>query len=274
MKQSTYRIVTTFNADLHQWGVHMLSTLIAGMPSEINISAIVEHSDLIEIPEHLTDRISLSEFNESCPKFKGFTENLSSNAKEKSRDGFRFDVARFAHKIFAIASVYNLMSEDILIWMDADISMNKKLPLSALAHWLPEPHLFSYLGRHHLANDPTFSKTSYPECGYMMFRRHQTTEAFINRLIDIYLTNSFENHTEWHDSYLIHDTLQEFQAYDQTFGFDICSLGLIPLAKKDHVFIGSVLGGYMDHFKGNRKANRKSPELAERERFLQLIASR
>ena len=107
-----------------------------------------------------------------------------------------------------------------------------------------------------------------------MFRRHQTTEAFISTLVDIYVTNSFENHTEWHDSYLIQDTLQAFQASDHNFGFDICSLGLVPLAKKDHVFIASVLGGYMDHLKGNRKANLKSPELAERERFLQLIASR
>ena len=274
MRTNTYRAVTTFNAASHPWGATMLSSAIINLPEEVKISGIVERSDLVSVPNQYKTRMELLEFEDSCPTFKKFTDNIPETVKERAKKSFRFDVARFAHKIFAISSVYNRMNEDILIWMDADISVHKKLPLSALDHWLPEPHLFSYLGRHHLANDPAFSKTSYPECGYMMFRRHQATKAFIDKLINIYVTNLFENHTEWHDSYLIHDTLQELQVTDQTFGFDICSLGLIPLTKKDHVFIASVLGGYMDHFKGNRKANRKSPELAERERFLRLIAPR
>ena len=69
---------------------------------------------------------------------------------------------------------------------------------------------------------------------------------------DLYKNDTIFKELEWHDSYLFWQILKRV-APDQ--GVDI---GKGAGAKGHHVFINSVLGGYIDHMKGKRKVKGKS----------------
>ena len=73
---------------------------------------------------------------------------------------------------------------------------------------------------------------------------------------------------EWHDSYVFWHTTKE---YRHKLGAKVHDIGYKTGVKGHHVFVNSVLGQYIDHFKGDRKSDKKSraddirktPELKE-----------
>ena len=69
---------------------------------------------------------------------------------------------------------------------------------------------------------------------------------------DLYISDKIFKELEWHDSYVFWQCVKRIAPND---GVDI---GKGAGAKGPHVFINSVLGGYIDHMKGKRKVLGKS----------------
>lgn len=69
---------------------------------------------------------------------------------------------------------------------------------------------------------------------------------------DLYVKDTIFKELEWHDSYVFWQCVKRIAPND---GVDI---GKGAGAKGHHVFINSVLGGYVDHMKGKRKVLGKS----------------
>ena len=69
---------------------------------------------------------------------------------------------------------------------------------------------------------------------------------------EMYIHDTIFKELEWHDSYLFWQCVKRIAPAD---GQDI---GKGAGAKGHHVFINSVLGGYIDHMKGKRKVKGKS----------------
>ena len=119
----------------------MLSTACSHLGALFNILAISEHANLISVPEILKEKLLVREFNETCPDFEKFSKNLTEEIISKGKNNYRFDVKRFAHKIFAIHSAYHMTESEVLIWVDADVKFLKNIEQKALEKWLPE-HAF------------------------------------------------------------------------------------------------------------------------------------
>jgi hypothetical protein len=68
----------------------------------------------------------------------------------------------------------------------------------------------------------------------------------------MYKNDTIFNELEWHDSYVFWQVLKRTAP---EHGVDI---GKGAGAKGHHIFINSVLGAYVDHMKGKRKAKGKS----------------
>lgn len=243
----------------------MLSSALKQLGDHFDLLAIVEHPELLKYPDSVRDKLKILDFSEACPDFSTFSENLAPELINKASTSYRFDVKRFAHKIFAIDSAYNQTENQILVWVDSDVTFLRNIEELTLRRWLPDEAHLSFLGRYHLG---ARSNVRYPECGFMMFRRSFWTSDFINSFKKLYTLGGFAYHKEWHDSYLFMDLIDQTKAVERKKAFNISELGLIPLSDQTHVFIASELGAFMDHFKGSRKSLGESPELKERRSFL------
>ena len=69
---------------------------------------------------------------------------------------------------------------------------------------------------------------------------------------NLYIQDTIFKELEWHDSYVFWQCVKRIAPND---GVDI---GKGAGAKGHHVFVNSVLGQYIDHFKGKRKLHKTS----------------
>ena len=121
--KNLFSAVTTFNLDKHPYGVEMVDSFFLNWPEEVKLTAFVENSARIDdaIVKH---KITFKEYHQHIPKYKKFLDNFKD--KEKYTDDFRFNVFRFAFKVYAIDQALKHVKTKYLIWLDADIKLIKK----------------------------------------------------------------------------------------------------------------------------------------------------
>ncbi len=159
----------------------------------------------------------------------------------KPTTDYRMDACRFAHKVAAIQMAFYSGRSDSLIWMDADCVTHA--PVSR--KWLTD-----LVGRSDVAYLPRARK--YSECGFMVFRRKEATERFIENLVEIYKSDELFTLAEWHDSWA-------FDEVRKRLGASIRYASLSGTANiTAHPLINGPLGSRLDHCKGARKINGRS----------------
>lgn len=177
---------------------------------------------------------------------KDFTE-LKEFSAWKARHLFykppdwRFDVVRFAHKVFAIHdALYDY--DGIGVWLDADVVTHKKIPKGLIEKQVEGVYVAHY-GRTGL----------YTETGLVIFDcSHKQHKQFLNTWKDWYLSGRFRKGPQWHDC----------------IGFDLAlkqtGVPAFNLSgehhKSMHPMSVTELGKYLDHCKGARKDLGYSPE--------------
>ena len=255
-----FAVVTTFDTQKHPYGINFISSFLEYWPAEAKLFALLENHQLVQVdnPE-LVSRLEILSFEEECPDYKKFKELFGPFNRT---DTYRLDAIRFAHKIYTLFYAFeNLTSFDRVIWCDADIITLKDLPIELLKQISPEESHWSYLGRDFLSNP----NLNYPECGLMVFNpHHKNFDHTLNAMRMLYDQGKVINLREWHDSFAFYVIDQFISNFAGKTSFDITNLGMVPLDKPQHVFIASVLGEFMDHFKGNRKKEQRSPEMLDR----------
>lgn len=200
-----------------------------------------ENPDLVAFKtRHKNDPVANGEITE-IPG--GVRRNPNAGKNDKGKGSYLWDAVRFSHKTFAVDHAVKNIDTDYVLWLDADTYTFKSISKNFVTGLLPEDKLVNFLGR----------GEKYPECGWVCYnRRHPKINEFMKSWTGLYINNTIFKELEWHDSYLFWQILKRI-APDQ--GVDI---GKGAGAKGHHVFINSVLGGYIDHMKGKRKVKGKS----------------
>jgi len=173
---------------------------------------------------------------------------------DKNNDSFLWDAVRFSNKVFCIVNaVRNSDGYDYVVWLDADTFTFRPVPLDFFPSLLLKETMLTYLGREH----PTLGDGGvYPECGFVGYNlAHPEIQNFVTDWEKLYNTGDVFNILEWHDSYVFWHLSKIYRTEKNILVNDI---GYWKGVKGHHVFVNSVLGQYIDHFKGKRKLAKTS----------------
>ena len=256
--KNTFSAVTTFNLKKHPFGVEMIESFFLNWPEEIKLTAFIEGSKVIDSSK-VKHKIVVKEFHDNIPEYQQFCERYKE--KRPLTDDFRFNVFRFAHKVYAIASALKNVKTKYLIWLDSDIKTHKKMPLGFLNSLVDNSCYLSYLGREHVS----IKHLTYSECGFLIFNTdHFIHSEFWKNMMEMYEEGKLFQEKEWHDSYIFDVVRKNLEKNKRIKNINISDMGLTDIKSEDHVFVSSVLGEFMDHKKGNRKQSKWSRELLYR----------
>ena len=243
----TLSVFTSWHpAGYNKYGQQFIQGYNNCWPKEVPLTIYAED----HVPETNGDaRITVLDQRETLPDLKAWQERHKDNPhahgwnKDKTKKSFLWDASRFANKVFALWHFAETCNTDIFIWCDGDVRTHTPMTLEFLQSISPdENQLATYLGR-----------KTWPECGWMMFnRRHPKFQEMMEQWRWIYESDDIFEHVESHDSFIFGELVEDYKAV----GVEFKDLGS-PKAG-GHIFINSVLGGYMDHLKGYRKEVGKS----------------
>jgi hypothetical protein len=173
----------------------------------------------------------------------GVRRDPTAGKNDKGKGSYLWDAVRFSHKTFAVDHAIKTIDADYILWLDADTYTFRKITTEFVVGLLPNNKLVNFLGR----------GNKYPECGWVCYnKRHPKITEFMKYWTNLYINDTIFKELEWHDSYLFWQCVQRIVP---EHGVDI---GKGAGAEGHHVFINSVLGGYIDHMKGKRKILGKS----------------
>ncbi|MBB3454486.1 hypothetical protein FHT86_002785 [Rhizobium sp. BK313] len=250
-EQLRHVVVTTFHEKGYRdYGKKCIETFLKYWPKDISLLVYAEDVHV----EEKDRRLQIFDHNETLPRLLKFRKKFAQNPPANGlrplgnsfeRD-FRWDAIRFSNKVFAVADAirrYRTLA-DQLIWLDADTVTHRDIPRGLVDKIAPRGNqLASYLNRR-----------IYPECGWVGYNlRHQEILTFVERFECTYTSGYFLTLKESHDSFVFWKIAQQMEQDDEAVFKRLGSN-----RTKSHVFINSILGGYMDHLKGDRKAAGKS----------------
>lgn len=250
-QQLRHVVVTTFHEKGYRdYGKRCIETFLEHWPADIELLVYAEDVDV----EERDSRLHVLDHGEVLPHLlefrNAFAGNPLANGVRSSggvlKRDYRWDAVRFSNKVFAVTDAirrYRTLA-DQLIWLDADTVTHRDIPRSLVDRIAPRgKQLAAYLNR-----------SIYPECGWVGYNlRHPEILTFAERFERTYTSGYFLAMKESHDSFVFWKIVQQMeQDREAKFKF------LGSNRTKSHVFINSVLGGYLDHLKGDRKAAGKS----------------
>ena len=155
--------------------------------------------------------------------------------------GFEWEAVRFSHKSFSIFHAAQHCSSDVLFWIDADVFVFADVPRAFLELLMPADCLVSYLGRPKLS-----------ECGFVGYNlRHPAIRPFLADFEALYTRDTLFSLRRGTDDGHAFDVLR--RRYERR-GCRTHDIAAGAGREGGHVFVNSVLGRYMDHLKGDRKA--------------------
>jgi hypothetical protein len=155
---------------------------------------------------------------------------------------FRFDAARFGLKVFAIQMAVSSVGRGRLFWLDADVVTFAHVPPTLLEETLPTSFALSCLDR-----GPDY----HSECGFVGYNLDDPqTVPFLSAFLSLYETDAVMKLPEWHDSWVFDHVRRAMRVPTHC----------IPHRSRSHPFANSALSAYMDHVKGCRKAQGRTPK--------------
>lgn len=249
-----YAAVTTFSPHgYEQYGRRFLESYVKHWPKDVPIYVYHEgHTVEAFVSGNPSCGLPSISSNGYDPKNEFLTDprihwiNLSDDKdraafmgrhKDDSKD-YRFQIVRFAHKIWALTDPNRIETVDTenWIWLDADIETLDTVDEEFLSNVCPAGFRGSYLGRvdwHH------------SECGFVSYSRDHGGIAFLSELREIYKSDKILEFDEHHDSFIF-DKIKKGWWYNISDG-----------VRGMHVFDDSILGKKMKHYKGPlRKAGK------------------
>lgn len=160
------------------------------------------------------------------------------------RAQYRWDAVRFAHKSYAIFDAARRTDADLLIWIDADTRFFADVDMAELAALAPPGSAVSCLRR-----------PQHTESGFVVYNlRHGETRRLLQEFEEMYTKDLFLAEREYNDAYLF----DVVRARAEARGAHVHDIADGAGWQASHVLINSRLGRFMDHMKGNRKAEGKS----------------
>ena len=249
-------VVTTFHkAGYDTYGKRMIETFLKNWPSEVTLYVYAENCLVAESAPNLI----VKDLIESSPELKSFktiwkdvpkangdvTNDPVRSQRKDSGKGFKWDAVRFAHKVYSIFACARESNSDILLWMDADTICHSSITILDLERLCPADRDICFLGR----------RGKYTECGlYALNLQKPAAQLFLSRFQQYYddAENGIFTLEEWHDSYV-------FDAVRKTVAMNELDWSSHLISGEGHPLINSEWGAWLDHLKGGRKNQGRSP---------------
>lgn len=171
---------------------------------------------------------------EPTPHWRPKDRRIFANTGEAA---WRWDALRFFKQcIIPDAASKELPDGDVLVWLDADIVTFADVPADLLDKLLGRADI-CYLGRNKGA-----------EIGFWAVRLNPDSRKFLAELSAMYLEDRVFGLPQWHSAFAFdHVRLQCQRA-------GLAAKDLTP-GGRDHVFVVSPIGRWLDHLKGSRRKN-------------------
>lgn len=168
------------------------------------------------------------------------------------KDSYLWNAVKFSYKVSCVTHAVKTYTDyDYVIWLDDDTFTFRDIPIDFIKSICPDDTLVTYLDRE---NDRGSNK--YPECGLVCYNmKHSMVQNFVSDWEQLYFTAQIFDLLEWHDSYVFWHLTKE---YRQKKDAKVHDIGYSKGVKGHHVFVNSILGQYIDHFKGDRKDAKSS----------------
>ena len=226
-----FSVVTTFNKKgFDAFGKEMIISFDKFWSKDIALNVYYEDMNLPDI--ETSNRIFFSSFNEEVKKWYKFQSNFFLRELNKPdspiNSFYKYSAIKFAHKIYAIEKQLEKNFSEYLIWLDSDVITFKKIENSFI--------------------DTLVDNN-------LLYQKLETNKIFWKRMMEMYDQGKLFDQNEWHDSYILDVVRLELEKKSLK-NINISLMGLRwvdPL----YIFDNSVLGEFMNHFKGKRKVNIK-----------------
>jgi len=251
-----YTVCTTFNADGYEkYGRRMIQTFLQTWPAEVTLVVYAESCVVAETaPNLVVHNIgivdALTTFKsiwQRVPKATGNVQDDPVRSKRKDAGkGFKWDAVRFAHKVYSIFHCARSISTNWLLWMDADTVCHSAITVTDLDRLCPQDRDLCFLGR----------RGKYSECGlYAMNLANTDTKTFLQKFQRMYDDSESGIFTldEWHDSYVFDAVRKQCNLKELDWSGHL-------ITGEGHPLINSEWGAYLDHLKGARKKQGRSPQ--------------
>jgi hypothetical protein len=225
----TYRFVTSMSqAGYNQYGKAFLDSFLENCPYPLTV--------------YTEDPLEDERFPVKSLKFDEEWKAFYARCDDPS--DYRWQAGRFSKKIFAVTD-YRLRLSDWLIWIDADVVIEKPITDDFLKVACPDDRTGSYLGR---------EDWHHSECGWVAYNLSRDGGSFLDAFRHCYTSGAIFRHLEWHDSYIF-DRIRESGTYKW---FNLSS-GVPGM----HVWDGCILGQCMKHLKGPLRKKGATAEVPE-----------
>lgn len=261
-------VVTTFHPEGYSlYGKRFLESFAKHVDKRIKLLVYAENIS----PENPDPtRIEIIDAKKSLSKLNAFKERWKDNPKangippdeikrKRPRDwnkAFKWDAIRFANKTYAVFDAAERTKKDWLVWMDADTYVHSNWSYEEFLEQLPKTSWITYVGRGK-------GSQTWPECGfYGMNLNDAVCKEFLQEFERMYedADNGIFTLEEWHDSFVFGHIVNNMKRSAPNV-LDYSAEMYLKEAKTGgggHPLINTVLGRWIDHMKGDRKAQGKS----------------
>jgi len=228
---------TTFSINgYNEYAHRLINTFIKHWPKEVTLYAYYD-----DVPpggwRDTADNVVYIKLDD--PELTAFKQRNIKNPKQSgngTNSDFLHDGIRFSHKVFAYIDAAMNRGADIAVWLDGDSITHRKLPMEVITSWLSGKMAGALL-----------RPWQYTETGFHVFdMRHPRSREFMEAWKSYYVSDRIWNLQHYTDCHTYDATMATFP---RELWHD-----LSPAIKHSHPFINGVLGEYMDHAKGPRKA--------------------
>lgn len=230
-------IVTTFSdKNFEDYAKHCVTSLQRYAEKDIKVKVYTD-TPYLWLQGHNWQNLILEA---EVPELKKFKKRHRHRVVPPGTKGFTKDGVRFSHKSYAWCHAGLNCDTDVLMWLDADTEVLDTLTADYLASFVKDGHVSSYLGR-----QGRFTETGY--LGWNM--NHPDARRMLLRIKQYYdedLIYNMKHHTDCH----VYDAVRE-----ELEGDGIPSFNLTKDLTSGH--FNETFVGYLTHYKGNDKDNRR-----------------
>lgn len=236
-----------------EYGRNFLDTFDRFWPTSVKLMCYVEtKGDEIPIPRGAYRSLW------NCPGVAEFIARHKNNKAANGREPnqywrpkhhlggyhFAFDAVKFCRQCFIPEEAACWLPDgEILAWSDADVVTLRPIPENFVEDLLGEADLCCLM-----------REGTHSEIGFWAVRLNSRTRPFLAKFADIYRSDAVFKLPAWHSAYVFD--------YARSLFPDLKELNLSPggIVGNKHVWHQTILGQYLDHLKGARKAMGRSPE--------------
>lgn len=159
---------------------------------------------------------------------------------------YLYDVVRFSNKVFAAYDAL-LDYRGLGVWCDADCVTYASIPVGYIESLLPKGSYIALFKR-----DGMYSETGF----WVMDCAHPQHQAFLNTWVEWYESGAFRQLANWTDCETLDATIRKFERAGLITSASLSGLH----AREMHPMAHVELARRLDHTKGGRKVEGRSPE--------------